>query len=169
MIQLNENEYPKYYDKYFPLLFDSGLIDNLNLSQKMLLEICGNLSDEKWNYKYAEGKWSVKNVVNHITDCERIFQYRAVCIARGEKNMLPGFEENDYAAASNADKRSGESLLNESNAVRQSSILLYGSFDEEQLMKIGNANNWAVSVRAIGWMLSAHQIHHLNVIKERYL
>jgi hypothetical protein len=108
-------------------------------------------------------------MLQHIIDAERIFLYRSLCFARGEKASLPGFDENTYAAASKADNRKSEELISEFETVRKSSEQLFASFDDEQLNSTGVANNKPISVNAIGFIISGHVQHHVNVITERYL
>ncbi len=128
-----------------------------------------NIPVQKANYQYAAGKWTLKEMLLHIIDTERIFAYRAVSIARGDKTPLPGFDENTYAANSMADKRSWESLLQEFAAVRQSSDLLLQSFNDEQLLQSGTTNNYPTTVNALAFIIYGHILHHIAVIKERYL
>ena len=169
VMQLPNNEYPAYYEKYLPLLSSDDLIVNLENANSKLIEITADISEEKWKHKYAEGKWSVKEVINHVTDTERVLSYRAMCFSRGEKNALPGFDENVYSKNSGAANRSSESIIHEAVIVRQASIELFRNMNIDQLMIIGNGNGQMVSVRALGHFLAAHQLHHLNVILERYL
>jgi hypothetical protein len=123
----------------------------------------------KHDYAYAEGKWTLKEVVQHIIDAERIFAYRALCFARKEEQSLPSFEENDYAANSKASSRSWNDLTEEFIIVRKASEILFKSFDGEQLQSNGLANNNPMYVLALGFITAGHCQHHLNVIKERYL
>ena len=124
---------------------------------------------DKLEYRYAEGKWTVKEIIQHIIDTERIFAYRALRVARNDKTALPGFEENDYALTGNANARTLESLLAEYKAVRQATIALFNSFSDDMLKHIGTASNSPISARAIGFIIIGHEAHHCNVIKERYL
>jgi uncharacterized damage-inducible protein DinB len=124
---------------------------------------------DKFDYQYAEGKWTIKEIIQHLIDSERVFSYRALRISRNDKTPLPGFDENDYVANSNGKERSLQSLLTEMAVVRQSTLSLFNSFSHEQLTKIGNASNREVSVRAIGFIIIGHQKHHQKVFSERYL
>jgi len=117
---------------------------------------------------YAQGKWSIPQIIEHITDTERIFQYRALRFARQDKTELSGFDENIYAAVSKANDRNLEDLLEEYRVVRQSSFLLYKNLDTDQLQFTGKANGNEVAVLALGFMMIGHSVHHFNVIKERY-
>lgn len=117
---------------------------------------------------YAPGKWTAKDIIQHLIDAERVFSYRALRFARNDKTLLPGFEENDYAVTAEASKRSMDELLDEYFLVRDSSIKLFRSFTDEMLMREGVVPSGNVSVLAIGFIMPGHTIHHLNVIKERY-
>jgi uncharacterized damage-inducible protein DinB len=117
----------------------------------------------------AEGKWTIKDIIQHIIDAERVFAYRALCFARNDKTELPGFEENDYVEEAYGSKRSIMELLTELSAVRHSTLLLFKSFREEQLLRIGIACDNPMSVRAIGFVIIGHQNHHQKVFQERYL
>ena len=119
-------------------------------------------------HAYAEGKWTIKEVLQHLIDTERIFNYRAVCFARKEAASLPGFEENDYAANSNANSRTWQSLVGEFLAVRLGTEMMYNSFTEEMLSTAGKANNNEVTVGSIGFISIGHFYHHKKVIEERY-
>lgn len=119
-------------------------------------------------FAYAAGKWTLKELLQHVTDTERVFIYRAMCVARGEKQSLPGFDEDMYAANSNANARSWKSLAEEFLAVRQSSRLLFESFTEEMLNQSGTANNRPIHVNAIGFILVGHALHHMHIARERY-
>ena len=123
----------------------------------------------KHDYAYAEGKWTVKDILLHIIDTERIFAYRALRIARQDKTPLAGFEQDDYVASGNAKARNLENLLQEYKFVRQSTIVLYRSFNLKALNAIGEASGSSISVRAMGYIITGHENHHNQVIEERYL
>ena len=120
-------------------------------------------------HSYAEGKWTIKEMLLHITDAERIFCYRALCFARNEKINLPGFEENNYAAGSHANERSWKNLVEEFLAVRSATELLFSSFSEAALQTIGTANHNPTSVASIGFITLGHFYHHKKILEERYL
>ena len=159
---------PEYFDRYINLVEDIELKEALNkygpemfLKEKINLE---NIGDRV----YAAGKWTVKDILQHLIDTERIFNYRALRFARNDKTILPGFDENIYADVSDANNRSLDDLLNEYVAVRQSAIALFGSFDKKMLNSEGVCFDKNISVLSIGFVLAGHPLHHLNVIKERY-
>ncbi len=127
------------------------------------------IPETKLQYCYAEGKWNVKEILAHIIDTERILTYRALSIARGEKHSLLGFDENAYAANSNMGKQSLRSLLLQYKAQRKSTILLFKSFGKRELSRMGQANNLPTNARVLAWFIAGHELHHINIIKERYL
>jgi uncharacterized damage-inducible protein DinB len=159
---------PVFYHRYVQLIQEENVRQALSANTEKTFPFLTKIPQEKWDYRYEEGKWSVKEMVQHLIDSERIFCYRALCIARGEKVSLPGFDENTYAAASEADRRSKEDLLKEFDVVRQSTQLLFASFTNEQLQQTGIANQKPVSVTAIGFITAGHVAHHLGVLRERY-
>lgn len=163
----NSNEYAKYYDTYIELVKDpESLLNNQIEKLKALVE---NLSDAELLYKYASDKWSIKTLIVHCIDTERIMAYRLLCISRSEKNSLLGFDENSYANESSADKRSIDSILNEFHYIRLSNIELINSLTESQLNNIGSANNNSVSARALVYIILGHLEHHMNILISRYL
>ena len=121
------------------------------------------------DYRYADGKWTIKEVLQHIIDGERVFDYRALCFARKDPSPLPGFDENIFAANSKTDKRKWDELVEEFKVVRKGSEILFGSFDDEQLNMEGVANNHKNYVLAFGYVVVGHSLHHVRIIKERYL
>ncbi len=158
-----------YYEKYVSKLSGQDplhLLESLVLDFKVLLS---EVPDEKEDFRYADGKWSVKEVVGHMIDTERIMACRALCIARGEKQSLPGFDENEYVAEGKFDKRSLYDLSHEFGFVREATLSLFKSFTNEDLDRMGCANNNPVTPRALLYIIVGHHLHHQNVLKERYL
>ena len=127
------------------------------------------IPQDKIDFRYAEGKWSVKEIVGHLLDNERVMAYRALSISRNEKQSLPGFDENDYIRESNYSKRNYAGLVDELRKVRESNLPMFKSFSEEILDRRGIANNSEVTVRAILFIIAGHELHHIRIIKERYL
>lgn len=160
---------PQWYHKYVTLVSQEDVASALLANTKTAVSFFESIAAEKWQHRYAQGKWSIKEMMQHLIDAERIFCYRALCIARGEIASLPGFDENEYAAASKADIRTGNELLSEFQVVRHSTEKLFASFDEEQLSASGTANNTSVTVNGIGFIIPGHVQHHLNILTERYL
>ncbi|MBL0046495.1 MAG: DinB family protein [Bacteroidetes bacterium] len=163
------NEYAPYYQRYIDLVKGDNPIKALENQIIAMQAFLSEIPEDKENYRYAEGKWSIKEIIGHLIDTERIFGYRALSFARKEKTPLPGFEENDYVAAANFEKRSFYNLVHEYNLVRESHLALFKSFDEQALSQVGNANGNDMSVRAIIFTIAGHELHHLQVIRERYL
>ncbi len=128
-----------------------------------------SIPEHKIDYRYAEGKWSIKEIVGHLIDNERVMSYRALAISRNEKQSLPGFEQDDYVRESNYSKRNYSNLVEELKKVRESNVLMFKNFSEEILDRRGVANNSEVTVRAILFIIAGHELHHINIIKERYL
>ena len=167
--ELPSSEYNPFYQTYIMALGDVELIEELKNGRKVLLSLFEEIPEEKLNYAYAEGKWSLAEALVHIIDTERIFQYRALCIARNDKTPLPGFDQDNYVPFSNAANRSKVDLIEEYTAVRNATIALFNSFDDEAINRIGLASGSKMSVRALGFIISGHQAHHVRVLKERYL
>lgn len=163
------NLVPEFYHQYIRQVDAANLEEALAQHATALPRLLSNIASQQWDYRYAPGKWSLKEVVQHIIDTERIFCYRALAFARGETLSLPGFDENSYAAHSAADRRTKESLLEEFDAVQKATRLLFASFDAAQLSAVGTANNNRLYVEGIGYIIAGHCRHHLNMLSERYL
>ena len=167
---ISKEEYVPYFEQYIALVSNGkSIIENLKSSQQLFDEVLRNLSEDKHNYVYAEGKWTLKELMQHIIDTERIFGYRALCFARNDSTDLPGFDQDIFVANDNANKRDYFEMLDEMKTLRKSTIQLYESFEDIALLRIGTASGNKISVRALGYLFSGHQIHHLNIVKERYL
>lgn len=162
-------EYNAYYQPFIDLIEGDDLTQILENTHSATHKLIRNLPIEKQDYSYAEGKWTIKEVLLHLLDTERIFAYRALRFARQDKTDLPGFEQNDYVPVANASKRSIESIAQELAAVRRSTILLFQNFDEAMMNSKGTANGFEMSVRAISLIIPGHELHHCNIIRERYL
>lgn len=161
--------YPAYYDKYFSLLEkDKNILQQMNDDGDLFQSYITQLPEEKFNHIYADGKWSVAHVLQHIIDTERILTYRALCIARGETNSLAGFDENLYNKNASMSHKDFHLLGIEFYMVRQATVSLFLGLNEEELTRIGKANNSDVSVIALAHMIVAHSRHHINIIKDRY-
>lgn len=169
MLHVDLSRVPQYYHRYIQNLINDNLETALEKHQVELIYFLKNIPKKKWNYRYAEGKWSIKEVVQHIIDAERIFSYRALCFSRKDQTPLPGFEENDYAANSKADSRTKKDLLKELKIVQQSSAQLFNSFDAEQLEQSGTMSGNSCYVKGIGYILVGHSMHHKKILEERYL
>lgn len=160
---------PPFYHNYINQVKQDDLKDALKDTTKEATTFFKAIPKKKWGHRYAEGKWSVKELVQHIIDAERVFSYRALRFARKDETELPSFDENKFAAASKADNRTKKELIKEFEAVREATELQFESFDDEQLEATGIANKNSISVKAIGFIIAGHVIHHMNIIRERYL
>ncbi|AYN03678.1 DinB family protein [Flavobacterium sp. 140616W15] len=167
--QLLENEYSGGFTTYVQEAGNVNLIEELEISLHDFIRFVQNIPMDKFDYRYAEGKWTIKEIIQHIIDTERIFAYRALRFSRNDKTALPSFDENDYVGNTNANSRGLQDLLTELSAVRHSNLLFYKSLSEEQLKRIGTASNNQMSVRALGFVIIGHQKHHQKVFQERYL
>lgn len=165
----NADEYAAYTINYIKLVPDDNLLRHLADNLKATVEFVLGLPADKLAYRYAPGKWTIREVMQHVADTERIFAYRALCFARADKTALQGFDENFYAANSAANERDIKSIMREFVAVRNATISLFDGFDEKVLTRIGTANNNPTSVRALAYQIAGHESHHVNIIKERYL
>jgi uncharacterized damage-inducible protein DinB len=168
MANIDLSQVPTFYHGYIQHVPEGKLNELFKNHQIELLSFLKEIPENRWDHRYAEGKWSIREMVQHIIDAERIFAYRALRFARKDSTPLPGFEENAFAASSKADRRSSKDLMDELVTVQKSSAQLFGSFDDEQLDQSGVANNNEVSVRAIGYILIGHALHHMSILKERY-
>lgn len=167
--QLPVNEYAQFYAGYIQALDNVELLEELEICVHDFIRFVQNIPMDKFDFRYAEGKWTIKDIIQHLIDVERVFSYRALRIARNDATSLPGFDENFYVTNANANTRSIQELLSELALVRQSTLFLFKSFTSAQLGKIGTASDRKVSVRAIGFILIGHQKHHQEVFRERYL
>ena len=161
--------YPAYFQKYVTLVPEDELITAFANQKHILKQFLSSITEEKSSYAYAAGKWTLKELLQHMIDTERIFNYRALCFSRKESVSLPGFEENDYAANSNANARSWHDLVEEFIAVRTSTELLYKSFSSDMLEISGSSNNNRATVNSLGFITLGHFYHHKKVMEERYL
>ena len=168
-IQVNENEYAPFYKNYIKSLGNVNLFEILESSLYDLVQTIENLPEEKLNFQYQEGKWTIKELVQHIIDAERVLSYRALRFSRNDATDLPGFNEDWYVENSNGKDRNIEDLLEEFTFLRRSSISLFRSFTDEMFTLSGSINGGDMSVRALAFIIAGHQIHHLKIIKEKYL
>lgn len=165
-----EGEYAPYAIMYIGLLPDDGqILKHLKNNFRATKELLLSLPEETLNYRYADRKWTIKELLVHIIDDERIYAYRALRFARNDKTELPGFEQDDYAAYSNANDRSIRDILKEFEAVRNATISLFQGLDRDALTRSGIANGNVMSVRAAAYHIAGHELRHVQLIKERYL
>lgn len=169
-IEVQQNEYAPYYANYISQVStEFTLLEELEISVHRLIKFVQNIPMDKFDYQYAEGKWTIKDILQHLIDAERIFAYRALRISRNDSTPLPGFEENEYAVQAYGNKRSIQDLLTELAVVRQATLSLFKTYSNEELSRIGTASDCPVSVRAIGFIIIGHQNHHQKIFQERYL
>lgn len=161
--------YPPKFNKYIGPVENEDLKTLLPKQEEEIVAFFNSIPEEKRLYKYAEGKWTIKEVLQHIIDSERVFSFRAIVFSRKDPNTFPSFDENNYSNYSNANNRNWHDLMDEFVAVRKSTESLFNSFSEEQLNEIGKASNYEMSVRALGYLIAGHLAHHINIVKERYL
>ncbi|MCC2546326.1 DinB family protein [Hymenobacter sp. BT175] len=162
--------YPPYFENYFRHVPDhADPLTQMREQPAQLRELLGGLSDEQGLTAYAPGKWTIKELVLHMLDTERIFAYRALRFSRADATPLPGFEENEYVPNSGANGRTIPSLLREYDAIRQASITLFENLTPAQLDRVGTSNGQALSVRALLHVIPGHEGHHLQILRERYL
>ncbi len=167
--ELNTSEYHEFYKPYIMALGDVDLMEMLQKQFVNFPQFLASIPQEKLNYSYDEGKWTVAQVLVHILDAERVFQYRALRFARNDETPLPGFDQDSYVSFSGAENITKEELVRQYQAVRQNTIALFSSFDRAALMRIGIASNVSRSVRALGFFCCGHQKHHRQLLKDRYL
>jgi hypothetical protein len=164
----NETEYAPYYQSYVAQVNETEILPVLRSQLDDLDVLLGRVTPERESFRYAEGKWSIREIIGHLIDAERMFGYRALCIARGESQNLPGFEQDDYMRTAPYDRIGLEDLLSELRLVRLSNIAMLRNLDAEAWLRIGTANDTPVSVRALAFIMAGHVRHHMGVLSERY-
>ncbi|NNG28040.1 MAG: DinB family protein [Ignavibacteriaceae bacterium] len=165
----NPGDYDPYFERYIKLIEGDDIKKILYEQNKITRELINSISDYKGNYRYADNKWTIKEVIGHILDSERILAYRALSLARGEKKSLPGFDHEDYVREGNFNSRELLELSFEFKLLRESNLLQFKNFSEDMLCKKGLADEASVSVLALLYIIGGHEKHHLNVLEEKYL
>ncbi|MDQ0192827.1 DinB family protein [Paenibacillus wynnii] len=168
-IRPSKEEYNAYYESYVKLVPNGDIHDILTQSLKSTITVLSNVVEERANYRYAEGKWSLKEVLGHITDNERIMTYRLLRIARGDKTPLAGYDQDVLNSGTSLDKCPMANLLEDYTAVRRATLTLLRGLSEEAWSRRGIVNDSESSAKAWAYIISGHEIHHMNVIKEKYL
>jgi len=163
------NEYPSYYNRYISLVPDDDILICLDRQKQEMSEFLNGIGEEAANYRYTPEKWSIKEVVGHIIDVERIFIYRALRFARNDKTPLPEFDQDDYVIQAEFDKRTLIDLADEFRMVRESSYSLFTSFDPDVFAREGTASGFKFTVRAVPFIVAGHELHHRQVIKTKYM
>jgi len=164
-----DHESHDYYKLYINQVPGDNVVQVLKDTMLNTLALLETLDIEKWDFRYAEGKWSIKEVMIHIMDAEQVFAYRAMRISRNDQTPLPGFEQNDYVPYYDVENRSVESIMEEFKALRLSTIAMFENFNDAMMERLGTASGFQVSVRALAFMLAGHEIHHMRIVRERYL
>lgn len=162
------DEYADFYGTYIDAV-EGPLLETLERDADEWRALLSSVSPAREGYRYAPGKWSIREVVGHVTDAERMFSVRAMAFARGDRSHFPAFDEDAYAAASWADRRPLADLCEELSAVRRSTLLLLKSFEEETWDRRGTASGYEFTVRSLAWIMAGHSRHHRGVVTERYL
>ena len=162
------HEFPAYYEQYVDQVEEDDVMSTLDGQREEMAAFAAVLDDDRARYRYEDGKWSIKEVIGHLLDAERIFGTRALCIARGEEQPIPGFDENTYLANALFDKRPLKSIMDEWFHLRDANICLFASLSEEDVSRIGIANGKPITPRAIIWTIAGHTVHHLRILRERY-
>jgi hypothetical protein len=163
------DEYAPYYGRYIDLVPVGNIIETLRQQMADTLTLLASLTEQQALHRYSPGKWSIKEVIGHLIDSERIFAYRALRIARNDQTPLPGFEQDDYVINGGFDERQLIALTREYEHVRGASIDLFEGLNQEAWDRRGKASEVEVSVRAMAWIISGHELHHKEVIRTRYL
>ena len=162
-------EYAPYYAGYIAQVPEGDLIDELRKHFADTLALLRDIPEDRASHRYAPGKWSIKEVVGHMADVERIMTYRALRIARGDATPLPGFDENAYVPAANFEARTLTSLAHELEQVRRATVAFLETLDTDAAARRGSANNLEISARAIAYIIAGHERHHVRILRERYL
>lgn len=163
------NEYSDHFSGYIGQVPDGDLVQTLERHGKEFAEFLKKIPESKGDHAYGPGKWTIKEVVGHLSDSERVFAYRAMRIARGDTIALPGFDENAWVPNSGAGSRTLADLTEEFLAVRAATITLFEHLPPEAIARQGTASNREITVRAIAWIVAGHAIHHQKILRERYL
>ncbi len=168
-VRPSSDEYAPYYDRYISLVPEGSIVDTLSTQFESTLKLLRGIDESNANHRYAPEKWSIKELVGHLIDSERVFAYRALRFARNDQTPLSGFEQDDFVRGGNFDDRSLASLITEFEHVRKSTISLLGSLTPEAWTRRGPANEVEISVRALAYSMAGHEIHHMNILTTRYL
>jgi len=162
-------EYAPYYEGYINQVSENDIMPLLKSQMDELDVLLDHVEPAQETFRYAEDKWSIREMVGHLIDGERVFGFRAFCIARGEQQNLPGFDQNDYMATAPYNQIELEDLLSELRLIRLGTIAMFRTLDEDSWNRVGTANDNQVSVRAIAFIMAGHVRHHMNMLRERYL
>ena len=162
-------EYAPHAEGYVSLVPEGDLLVQLEKQSEQTLAMLRGLSESDGNFCYEPDKWSIKQMVGHISDSERVFAYRLLCAARNDRSALPGFEQDDYVQWGGFEKRQLSDVVEELSAVRKTTLCLLRGLEDSAWTRRGIANQHEVSVRALGYMIAGHELHHQGILRERYL
>ena len=162
------SEFAPYYGRYISQVPDGNLLDQLEQQGRETVTLLRGIDEKKSLYRYEADKWSIRESIGHVIDAERVFTYRALTFARADATPLPSFEQNDWAAVSNAHGRSLADLIAEFQAVRAATLALFRGFGEKEFARAGTASNNPVSVRALAYIVAGHERHHVKILREKY-
>ncbi len=163
------HESADYYKTYIAYVEGNDFLSQLEQVHASTMELLASIPEEKGNYAYAEGKWTIKQLLVHLLDAERVFNYRALRFARNDSTDLPGYDHNEYAQVANVASRSVAEIAIEFAVVRASTIALFSTFSEEELNRAGKGSGVSNTVLALGFIIVGHEIHHMNVLRSKYL
>jgi hypothetical protein len=162
------SEYAPYYDRYISLVQTDNILDVLDEQRRQFMLLMSGRSEDEGNFRYAPGKWTVKELIGHMNDTERIFSYRALRIARGDQTPIEGFEQDPYVENANFNARSLEEMVEDYIAVRRATVSLFRNFPANAWARTGTASNNPVNVHALAYMIAGHELHHRRILEERY-
>ena len=169
ILRPSDAEYPDFYSGYIALVPDGDVVKFLKKQKRLFIGLIDAIPEDRLLYRYAEGKWTIKQIVGHVIDTERIMAYRALVFSRGERQAIPGFNENEYVERASFNKKDIQVLIREFGKLRESNLALIQNFNDDMMERKGNANDFFFSVRAIVYIIAGHVEHHINVIRNRYL
>lgn len=162
-------EYDAFYGTYVSKVPEGDVLEILETQLASTVELLAAIPQDRWDHRYAPGKWTIREVVGHVIDAERVFAYRALRFARGDTTPLPGMDQEDFMAGADFSRRSMDSLIDEHRHQRLSNLALFASFDGEVLSRTGVASDCSFTVRALIHILAGHERHHVEILKQRYL
>jgi hypothetical protein len=166
---VSNDEYNPYYQQYILKAGNAPMLEGLQANGDEIISFLESIPEDKLEYRYEEGKWTIKEIIQHLIDTERVFTYRALCIARNDKTLFPGFDQDEYVLSSDANSRTLGALLKDYKALRLASANLFKGFSKDMFCRIGIASNSNLTPRAVAFIIIGHENHHCDIIKERYL
>lgn len=169
MLSISESDYPSFYHKYVSSVAETDIFHYLEDQKSELISFLQKIPENAWSYRYAEGKWSIKQILGHICDSELIFGYRALCIARGETQSLPGFDQNNYVDNGRFDDLGNQQLLDLFLQIRDSNLAYFATFNPFDWENKGMANNASFTTKAFPFIMAGHVAHHMNIIRQFYI